>query len=83
MIKKINKYITGFDYTDKILIVLSATFSGVSILSHLKIKKHTSLVSSILILFFSLSTVIIKKLLYETKKERKNIIKYFIWVKIN
>ena len=29
--KKLSKYITGFDYTDKILIVLSATFSGVSI----------------------------------------------------
>ena len=29
MIKILNKYITGFDYTDKILIVLSATFSGV------------------------------------------------------
>ena len=40
LIKKLNKYITGFDYTDKILIVLSAKFSGVSIFSHLKIKKH-------------------------------------------
>ena len=29
--KKLSKYITAFDYTDKILIVLSATFSGVSI----------------------------------------------------
>ena len=31
IIEKLNKHITGFDYTDKILIVLSATFSGVSI----------------------------------------------------
>ena len=36
VIKKLNKHITGFDYTDKILIVLSAAFSGISIFSHLK-----------------------------------------------
>ena len=31
--KKLNKYVTTFDYIDKILIVLSATSSGVSIIS--------------------------------------------------
>ena len=31
--KKLNKYVTTFDYIDKILIVLSATTSGVSIIS--------------------------------------------------
>ena len=31
--KKLNKYVTTFDYIDKILIVLSATRSGVSIIS--------------------------------------------------
>ena len=31
--KKLSKYITIFDYIDKILIVLSATTSGVSIIS--------------------------------------------------
>ena len=31
--KKLNKYVTAFDYIDKILIVLSATTSGVSIIS--------------------------------------------------
>ena len=30
--KKLNKYVTIFDYIDKILIVLSATTSGVSII---------------------------------------------------
>ena len=71
LIKKLNKYITGFDYTDKILIVLSTTFSGVSIFSHLKLKKHAGLISSVLILGFSLTTAVIKKLLYETKKKKK------------
>ena len=31
--KKLNKYVTIFDYIDKILIILSATTSGVSIIS--------------------------------------------------
>ena len=31
--KKLNKYVTIFDYIDKILIVLSVTSSGVSIIS--------------------------------------------------
>ena len=31
--KRLNKYVTTFDYIDKILIVLSATRSGVSIIS--------------------------------------------------
>ena len=30
--KKVNKYVTVFDYIDKVLIVLSATTSGVSII---------------------------------------------------
>ena len=68
VIKKLSKYITGFDYTDKILFFLSATFSGVSIFSHLKTKKHPGLISSVFILFFSLITAVIRKLLYETKE---------------
>ena len=31
--KKLNKYVTTFDYIDKVLIVLSATSGGVSIIS--------------------------------------------------
>ena len=71
MIKKLSKYITGFDYCDKILTVFLTLFSGVSIFSQLKTKKHTGLVSSLLTLLFSLSTGIIKKLLYETKRRNK------------
>ena len=32
--KKLSKYVTGFDYIDKILIVLSATTGGVCVFSH-------------------------------------------------
>ena len=71
MVKKLSENIIYFDYTDKILIALSTTFSGGSIFSHLKIKKHIGIISSVLVLFFSLSTAVIKKLLYETKKRKK------------
>ena len=33
-INKINKFITAFDYADKVFIVLSASFGGLSIASH-------------------------------------------------
>ena len=39
--KKLNKYVTFFDYIDKILIVLSETSSGISIIS------FTSIVGSL------------------------------------
>ena len=32
-VKKLDRYVTVFDYIDKVLIVLSATSSGVSIIS--------------------------------------------------
>ena len=32
--KKLSKYVTAFDYIDKVLIVLSATTGGVCIISH-------------------------------------------------
>ena len=35
--KKLSKYVNIFDYMDKILIVLSATSSGVSIISFISI----------------------------------------------
>ena len=78
LIKTLSKYITCFDYCDNILIVFWTIFSGVSTFSHLKITNHTGLISSVLILIFSLSTRIIKKLLMTQKRQRKNIIKSFI-----
>ena len=68
--KKLSKYITGFDYTDKILTVFLTIFSGVNIFSHVEKRKHAGLIISVFSLFFCLSAAIIKKLLCETKKEK-------------
>ena len=39
-IKRLSKYVTAFDYIDKILIVLSATTGGVSIISLQTLREH-------------------------------------------
>ena len=70
--KKLNKYVTTFDYIDKILIVLSATSSGVSIISFTSIVgAPIGIASASLTLFFSLTTGIVKKLLNITRNKKK------------
>ena len=69
--KKLNKYVTTFDYMDKILIVLSAKSSGVSIISFTTIVgAPVGIASASPTLFFSLTTEIVKKLLNITRKKK-------------
>ena len=66
--KKLSKYVTAFDYIDKVLIVLSATSGGVSIIL------FTSVVGApvgIASATFSLTTGIVKKLLHITRNKKK------------
>ena len=70
--KKLNKYVTIFDYMDKILIALSATSSGISIISFTSvIGTPVGITTASFTLIFSLSTGIIKKLLNMTIKKTK------------
>ena len=70
--KKLSKYVTAFDYIDKILIVLSATSSGVSIISFTSIVgAPVGIASASLTLIFSLTTGIVKKLLNITRNKKK------------
>ena len=70
--KKLNKYVTRFDYIDKTVIVLSATSSGVSIIS-LKsiIGARVGIASASLTLIFSLTAGIVKELLNITWNKKK------------
>ena len=78
------KYVTTFDYIDKILIVLSATSSGVSIISFTSIiGAPVGIASASFTLIFSLTTGIVKKLLNITRKKRKSMIKFLCWLKVN
>ena len=70
--KKLNKYINIFDYIDKILIILCATPTGISIFSFTSvIGTSVGIVSASFTLIFSLSTGIIKKLLNMTRNKKK------------
>ena len=70
--KKLCKYVTIFDYIDKILIVLSATSSSVSIISFTTtIGAPVGIVSASFTLIFSLTTGIVKKLLNITRNKKK------------
>ena len=70
--KKLSKYVAAFDYTDKILIVLSATAGGISICSFTSIVgAPVGIASPRFALIFSLSTGITKRLLNITRKKKK------------
>ena len=70
--KKLNKYVTIFDYIDKILIILSATTGGISIISFTTtIGAPVGIASASFTLIFSITTGIIKKLLSTTIKKKK------------
>ena len=69
--KKLNKCVTIFDYIDKILIVLNATNSSVSLISFTStIGVPVGIGSASFTLFFSITTGIIKKLLSTTIKKK-------------
>ena len=70
--KKLNKYVTAFDYIDKVLIVLSATTGGVSIISFTSIiGAPVGIASASFTIIFSLTTGIAKRLLNITRKKKK------------
>ena len=72
MSKRLNKYIAAFDYIDKILIVLSATSGGLSIIYFSSIiGTHAGIASASFSLVFSLPIGIIKKFLKTARNKKK------------
>ena len=70
--KKLSKYVTTFDYIDKILIILSTTSGGISIISFTGIiGEPAGIASASFTLIFSIITGIIKKLLNITRSKKK------------
>ena len=68
--KKLSKYVTTFDYIDKILIGLSATTGGISFISFTTIIGVPAGIASFT-LIFSIIKGIIKKLLNITRSKKK------------
>ena len=70
IVKKLNNYIVGFDYLDKIFITLSASFGALRIASHATvIGIPAGIASASLTLIFTIGTGINKSLLQITKKK--------------
>ena len=82
VIKKLTNYTAALDYTDKMLIILSATRGGISIISFTNvIGIPAGVISAIFTLLFSLTTEIIKKLLKETIEKKKKHMKIIMLAK--
>ena len=82
--KKLSKYVTAFGYIDKILIVLSATGGGVSIISFTSVVgAPVRIAIACFNLIFSLTTGIIKKLLIITRKKKHDKILMLAKSKLN
>ena len=73
MSKRLSKHIASFDLFDKSSVVLSAKSSSLSIASYVTVIGTT--VRASLSLTFSLSKVLVKKLLKTTRNKKKSIIK--------
>ena len=73
-IKKVSKYVAAFDYIDKVLIVLSVTSGGVSIISFTNVVgAPVGIARESFTLIFSLITAtIIKQLLSITRSKKKH-----------
>ena len=72
-IRKLNKYITIFEHIDKILIILSATSGGVSIISFISIVRvSVGIASTSFTLIFSIAKGIIKILKITRNKKKKH-----------
>ena len=70
--EKLSKYVTAFNYIDKVLIALSATSGGVSIISFTSVVgAPVGIASASFTLIFSLTTGIVKKLLNITRNKKK------------
>ena len=81
--KNLNKHVTAFDYIDKILIVLSPTSSGVSIISFTSVVgAPIGIATASITLYFSLTTGIVKKLLNITRNKKKKHDKILMLAKI-
>ena len=68
---KLSKYLTVFDYCNKILTVVLTVFSGTNIFSNVNNKQLLGLITSVFSLSFSLPFGIIIKLQQETKLRKK------------
>ena len=80
--KKLSKYVNAFEHVDKILIALSATSCGVSVILFTSVVgAPVGIASANFTSIFSLTTVIVKKLLSITRTKKKKLDKTLMLAK--
>ena len=80
--KKLSKYVNAFEYVDKILIALSATSCGVSVILFTSVVgAPVGIASANFTSIFSLTTIIVKKLLSITRTKKKKLDKILMLAK--
>ena len=80
--KKLSKYVNAFEYVDKILIALCATSCGVSVILFTSVVgAPVGIASANFTSIFSLTTVIVKKLLSITRTKKKKLDKTLMLAK--
>ena len=80
--KKLSKYVNAFEYVDKILIALSATSCGVSVILFTSVVgAPVGIASANFTSIFSPTTVIVKKLLSITRTKKKKLDKILMVAK--
>ena len=83
MSEKLDKYVAAFDFTAKILTVLSATFGTLSVVSHATVVGiPDGLAGASLTVVFPLTTGIVKKSLSVTRRKKKKHNKIVMLAKI-
>ena len=81
--KKLSKYVTDFDYIDKVLIALNATSGGLYFILFTSVfGAPVGIASASFTLSFSLKTRIVKKLLSITRNKKKKRDKILMLAKI-
>ena len=84
MSKRLSKYISSFNYFDKLLIVLSVTTGTISITSFaVVVGVLLGMMCASCSLAFSSTTGIVKNLLKTAKIKRKSAIKFLCWLEVN
>ena len=72
IVKKISKYIVAFDYADKVFITRSTSFGTLSIASYATVVGISAEIAGVsLTLIFTVTTCVVKTLLYITRKKKK------------
>ena len=82
--KKLSKYVTTFNYMDKIWIILNTRTEGLCIISHATVVgAPVEIANARFTVVFSLAIGIIKNYQKQQETKSKSMIKFLFWLRVN